>query len=493
MTAEEINLKLGITTDAMRQGTLKMLDEQKKAAMDYVEFWTRAAKKREAEELAIEKDKQQKLTLLEKAGHDARVAAYKEAEERRQRIGRQNYENTVRQREQHQQNMKEIAAGSGGYGSLPAASGGQRADIKSATTSAAATAASGGGAEGAIKGFGYTYAFIKIAKYIDKVFEGEWTKGMKGVSSAMKKLSGAFEGAASVVARSAGWLAVAYYTAKTVKEGTAAGAARQQEVFSNADLAFQTGSFGGRAQDVIDRLEKGGFVSGNQAERLRGLTNSGNSDQLRAAQRFLIFAQEKESAALAEKKAKAERDAAGAADYAKRAAEGKAIAEAEAEKKLREQTNLSSQLTRLTDRAAQIRVTGGKIDQESVTIADLAGRDYVAGLNQDYGAGGRFDLGAGDGPFAQAARGYLLAQKQQQWDITHGNAIFDDNGVLVGGAAYEDKQRQIKFHNLLKGAGMDTPAMQFAEMRDSLNEIQKDIASLYATAAKNGIVIKGTE
>ncbi len=82
-----------------------------------------------------------------------------------------------------------------------------------------------------------------------------------------------------------------------------------------------------------------------------------------------------------------------------------------------------------------------------------------------------------------------MAAKQQAWDVIHGNAIFDDKGTLIGGAAYSDQQRQITAENTLRGAGMETPAMKMDDMQKHIASIQGDIAALLKTAQTDGIKI----
>ena len=495
MTEDQILLKLALDATSANQSTAQVVELQKKAAAQFVETWSSAAKKRADTELSIERDKQQKLTLMEKAGHDARVAAYQAAEDRRVRIGQKNYQNTLNQRKQNAALQAEIAAGSGGYGSLPTGvgTGGGRDDLKSGVSAGIATAIAGGGAVATAKAVGIVAAGAKLEKWISSIIDGgNPFKGLKGIAGAIKKVGGYLVKYADILGAAITTVASAYQVVRLTKASTDANQARQQEVFSHFDLAQQSGSIAGRMGVDIDELQARGGIGPVVAERLRAMSGNG-SDQQRVAQRYLLAALNKQDALEAERRAKAEHDAAAAASYAQRAAEAKAKAEAESAAHLRETVGLNREYNGLAKRAAGIRSAAGKIDQESVTIGDLAGRDYVNRLNADYGAGGRFDLAAGDGPFTGYARGYLREQKKQQWDIIHGNAIFDDKNVLVGGDAYADKQRQIGYHNLLKGAGMDTPTMQIAEMRDSLATISEDMTSLLAVAEIKGIVIKGTD
>ena len=197
-----------------------------------------------------------------------------------------------------------------------------------------------------------------------------------------------------------------------------------------------------------------------------------------------------DAAEAAEKKAKSEKDAADSQRDARDSARERADAEREAAEHARKTYEMNKQYASLRRQERDLIGGGMKIDQETPSIADLAGRGFSSRLDKFYGRGGRGDLGAGDGPFAKAAQDYELAQKQQLWDIIHGNAKFDKSGALIGGQAFEDKQRMISAHNLLSGAGLDTPAMKLAEMNDKLNGIYDQIVELGRIAGETGIEIK---
>jgi hypothetical protein len=159
-----------------------------------------------------------------------------------------------------------------------------------------------------------------------------------------------------------------------------------------------------------------------------------------------------------------EERAAKAADYAERSAEGKAAAEKETTEELKKQEKLN----KLYGDAAKIRIEASKVEKEVPTIEMLAGRGYMGRLNSAYGAGGQFDLEAGNGPGAQLAQEYELTKKQQMWDMVHGNF----------GQAERDRKKQIGLANQLGAFGMDTPAMKFDAMKEHLNKIQTDISAI---------------
>ena len=157
--------------------------------------------------------------------------------------------------------------------------------------------------------------------------------------------------------------------------------------------------------------------------------------------------------------------------------------------------------------------TAAAADRVTPTIEMLAGKEYTDKLNADYGESGykwtkdrrgkwrrgekikgKYDLESGDGPFANIAQEYELSQKQQMWDTIHGNAQFNDKGELVGGQALADKNRSTQLHNMLAGAGLDTPEMKMSELVENGRAIQGELASLNAMISQGTkVTVTGTE
>jgi hypothetical protein len=153
-----------------------------------------------------------------------------------------------------------------------------------------------------------------------------------------------------------------------------------------------------------------------------------------------------------------------------------------------------------TDEQKQARKIQGAISQMGVadavpTIEDLAGENFTRRLGKLYGKGGAYDLAAGDGPFAADAQQAMLAKKQEQWDIIHGNAVWQYNPAtgqneLVGGQAKQDQVRRIAYENRLSAAGLDTPEMRQQQMNRELAQVNANMAELLTAAKKDGIVLK---
>ncbi len=161
-------------------------------------------------------------------------------------------------------------------------------------------------------------------------------------------------------------------------------------------------------------------------------------------------------------------------------------------KKEKERNQINLELMDLTKERKGIYHEAADIDNESPTIAELAGRRFMKNLAKEYGSGGIFDLEDGAGPFAEAAQNAALAAQQQRWDIIHGNAVFNSQGELIGGQAFEDRSRRMRFENYLGNAGLETPAMKMEKLGAQLLEINAHIAELVNLAGSQGIIISGT-
>jgi hypothetical protein len=153
---------------------------------------------------------------------------------------------------------------------------------------------------------------------------------------------------------------------------------------------------------------------------------------------------------------------------------------AEAEKKAAEakahQADKDKEATDLARKIGQNERQLGQQEAEYPTIENLAGRRFTERLDKQYGAGGRFDLGRGNGPLGDTARDYELAQKQQIYDRTYGNTA----------AAEGDRQRMIADRNKLIGAGAATPEMQMEKMRENTDAMRQHLNDL----VHGGAVIK---
>lgn len=466
MNEEEIRLRLGFDATAVTRGTQVMLDAQKKAAQDYVGFWQTAL---------------QKTAQAESAANDASLARLKNNLAQKARLQQEFFENQAAQADIAQgsipANMRGgVRSGRGGNGA-----------VGMAAATAFQDAATGHNA-GIIKDITLVSAGMHIQNSINQLAEGKNPyAGLSRLPHAIGKLI-EFIGINIRTLTVLGGTALAGY--KIVKLGQVAGGAglaKGQEVFSGVDLAQTTVRISGDLAGVIDDFEARGLISKGAAARLRAMSDGTHgNDSVRTAQKYLLQAQRQDAEKIAAANERTESAARGAAN----AAWNKAAAEKESLAKQKEQDEINDKFSKLLKERDRIDSEYRKIEQETPTIGDLAGRGFTASLNKRYGAGGIFDLGKGDGPFAAIAQDYQLAQKQQMWDIIHGNAVFDKTGALIGGTAYADKQRQIADMNQLGAAGLQTPEMKMSQLRDAAVQISKDMGALYDLAVKDGLNMK---
>jgi len=450
---EEILLRMGLDASSVRTGTNAMLDQQKKAASDYVSFWTKAVETRVAREAAIEE-----------AANAKSLARYAALKRNKAAVDAMWMEEQAAQ--------IAMQRGSGMFGSVEAAAAG--------TAAGAAGSAAGG-------------AMDSVARRELLVMTRELSSGnYKRFFSSFTIFIQHCGKAAIELAKVGGALAAAGFAAyKFVELGKAMGAAglaRGREVFSGADLAEQSGHLAGSLQDRIANLQDSGHLSAAQAEQLSAMSTKG-SDNLRTAQRFVMGVEAK----LMQEKADAEKKAGDIAAYnasvaARELADKKAAVEKE-----KESLQINRELSAVYRDRSKLMSDFYRVDASTPTVGDLAGRGFTSRLNALYGEGGQYDLGKGDGPLGNAARESELAKKQMQWDLTYGNGrwVEGENGQPghFTGQAELDRQRAIKADNLLGAAGLDTPAQKFEAMKQHLGEINDRIKLLTDKATGDGIKI----
>ena len=471
---EQAMLRMGFDATQVNAGTLAMMDKQKKASVDYVGFWEGAMAKKDAATAASAA----KQAEIEQASLDASFARYKANVTNKENLDRQWMENKAA--------MADIAAGSGGYGSMPGGGAGRGGGPRAGGMAGAQVAADlvgGSGWKTAAEGGMFTIGIIHLQHAIEQIMEGRVPTALARIPRAIIHVGKFLTEFAEVLGVAVGAVGATWEVVKLTRAVVAAGQARQQEVFSGADLARQAGKLGGKVASKIDELEDSGRISKAKAEILLRMAESGNDYQIRIAARAVLA----EEVKLANEKSDAEKRAAEAADYAQRAAEGKAIHEKEAADAIKKQAELNKENGKLQKETLNIEHQINMVERVTPTLEDLAGRNFTESLNKQYGKGGRYDLASGDGPFAGVAQDYELAQKQQMWDIIHGNAQFDSKGNLIGGEAMNDRQRMISDKNMLGAAGLETDAMKFTDMREHLDSIRTDMAKLGAAIDNNAI------
>lgn len=147
---------------------------------------------------------------------------------------------------------------------------------------------------------------------------------------------------------------------------------------------------------------------------------------------------------------------------------------AEADKTAAEkQAEMNNQATNLSRRIGQNDRELAQQEAVYPTIEDLAGRRFTRRLSRAYGAGGRFDLGSGNGWLAQTAQDYERSKYQQQYDRTYGNLD----------AAEGDRQRMIADRNFLIKSEAASPQLQFEKMLENTDAMRAHLQSLVGGGA----------
>lgn len=464
-TEDEIRMKLGFDASAVQRGTQAMLDQQKKASMDYVAFWQTAAQKRDA---------------IETASNDASLTRLKNNLAQKARLQKEWLENQAAQYEIARGSVPENMNSSGRARGRTGSVGGSLVGAQVATD-----LESGSSTHDVVHGI-ELYAEVaagasigsRITRYVIRLV----TEAFEAVSSAIAVSAAGI--AATVLT---GVAATAEFLPRLWNGATLSGtwAARKQSESTGKDLTEKIDFTAKTLREKVEKMQKSGVLNESQSQsafsdlthptyesvtRVQLLTNS-LLEQQKAAEKLV---EHNRALAVADKD---------------REESEKIIAE-ENEKQLRATGQMNKEYADLQNQAHRIREDYLKLDQETPTIGDLAGTAFTRQINKNYGTGGKYDLGKGDGPFAGIAQDALLAQKQQQWDIIHGNAIFDKSGALIGGTAFKDRQRQMADENKLGAAGLQTPAMKMDEMKRELKSIADSMTELLRRADQEGLAIK---
>lgn len=155
------------------------------------------------------------------------------------------------------------------------------------------------------------------------------------------------------------------------------------------------------------------------------------------------------------------------------------VDQANAQEKLldlqKQQNQLNEEASRLALRIQENNEVLNNRGFEAPSTEDLAGRGWSKRFESQYGAGGRFDLGSGKGPFASIARDYVEAKFQQMRDRQLGNI----------GQADMDRQRMNNAQDALINAGAASPDMKFDKLLQNTQAMQGHLEDL----VKNGAVI----
>ena len=140
---------------------------------------------------------------------------------------------------------------------------------------------------------------------------------------------------------------------------------------------------------------------------------------------------------------------------------------------------IKDQLSTAIGKRDDIRNKIGAINFESVSVEDLAGKQWAKERSAMYGEGGQFDLTKGTGKAGAAAKEYLTAKYAQQWSRVYGTTS----------QAEAAQNRMNAAEKTMEKLGVKMPGQDIESMKNSLDAAQKDIQKLLATAIGSGIKI----
>jgi len=505
---EEFLMRMGFNADAVTRGTTDMLARQRRASQEYVGFWQAAMREREvsevrsaeriaAEKLAIDKATAAKSWTL----YQANVANKKALDEA-----------WLAERAA----QLEIAATSGGFGS-------EAGRIENARLRAGGVASAAGHGAGGVA-FDST-ARREMIVMTRELFSGNYKRFFSSFTIFLQHMGGAV----SLIARLGGILAAVITAGEIASYSIKARRAAEESNRSNRSLTIQGTNIGSRVEDVIYDMLKNGKITKAQADAMLGDVHS--NEGIRRVQRQLLDINDKSATKNAEESAQksayqkriedsqkeldniTEKEYT-AAEYAKdeqaRLKQNEYLREriAKLDKDSVESAHLQSivaennlqiekdkvkvrqELEKLQDKEEKIRA---KMDAnkkrlsesaaEYPALSDLAGRDWTKAFAAQYGKGGQFDLGLGNGPLAELAREATRAKYQQIWDRTYGNTAM----------AEQDRVRQMNALSKLSQYGAASPEQNMQLVAEQTRSMANDLQSLIKQEAELAVNLKGVE
>jgi len=456
---EQILMRVGMDQTGIESGTRKLLDAQKKAANDYTNFWKKAIEEKER----FETDK-----AIEGAT-------------RRNRARELMRQREVEQARRHARDMAQVEQGytpeswkrqqtiNANYGRRYGAEmvGG---NISSSVASSAA--------EGILSGKESGKLGKEVANAaVEAGFFGVLMAVVNGLTkSAIKKLGkGVFGGGAMSVIGPIGAAAAGVYAGMKINDAYI----NEPEREAQAQTSETKGILAEKVKAQLSAAMAAGAMGSDRAQALAGdLTTFRGIKRAQKELAPLMAAINAANAASAERlKIEIEH-----AEFAKRSAAAE-----------KERLALQKQYNADRKQMRSLVKSYNAIDNEAPSVEQLAGRDYMAKLHAYFGQGGPMDLEAGNGPFARAAQDALYFKNKQMADVISGNAIFDKDGNLMGGAAFQDRALRMKNENMLRAAGLETPEMKQRDLIDRMSETRDAMQQLLATAKTDGIKINTGE
>jgi hypothetical protein len=281
-TVEEINARLALDISSVQRNTQLMLDQQKKASMEYVDFWQSATAKREASEAAAN---DRSLARL-KAHEEAKLAAQRQFFEKQAAMYRE----------------REDVAGVGN-GSVPV---GWKGTAGNAAGAAAATLAGGGSLTDAAWMAG-TMAAGGVGSHLGEKAAGHLAKSTivrevmvlirEGLRGNFTRMIGSF----TILADALGATATTFLSAiPIVGAGVAAvldGLRRRKLLATDFGLEGKGGynelfdkdeaKLGSHLNKIVAKLSEQGLLSGPEGTEVSRRLSAGGMDNILVAQQLL--------------------------------------------------------------------------------------------------------------------------------------------------------------------------------------------------------------
>ena len=391
----------------MEAGTRKAMDQQKKAAADYVSFWKKAVDDR----------------VRNETNADVEVAS------RRNRARQLMRQRELEQERRHQRDMAKVSEGyvpetwrtrqsiNEKYAGKPYATKGGAAGSQAGMAAAAGAQEILSGGDASIAGKVAASAFFGagIFDVVKKMTEHLIKHTAKLATQAISRVPAI--GALGPL----GALFAGFGVGRWIRQTYAPDVQKNQKEFG----------FGGTIGPMITKALEQGRITFERAKWLR--TYGDRND-------FIDFAAE-------QRKQDKARQAQAMRGYE---------LDAQFEQVMTPRRRLGERI-RAARRAVEER------NFETVSIADIAGRDFSSKIAEVYGEGGARDLASGKGRLRLVAQEYEKARYEQMWQRMQGNK----------GAAEAAKERMTSMETILSRYGATTEKMDINAMRNGIDEMVK--------------------
>jgi len=502
---EEFLMRMGFNADAVTRGTTDMLARQRRASQEYVGFWQAAMKEREISEVRSAERIAAERMAIEKASAAKSWALYEA--------------NVANKKALDEAWMAERAAQiSIGGGSVPDSF---KKKAEHGAEDVALGAAGGGAGRVAVD----SVARREMIVMTRELFSGNYKRFFSSFSIFLQHMGSAV----SIIARLGGILAAVIGASEIAGYSIKARRAAEESSRSNRALTIQGTNIGSRVEDVIYDMLKNGKITKAQADAMLGDVHS--NEGIRRVQRQLLDINDKSATKNAEESAQkstyqkriedSQKELDNitakeytAAEYAKdeqaRLKQNEYLKEriAKLDKDSVESAHLQSivaennlqiekdkvkvrqEIEKLQGKEENIRAkmdaNKKKLSESAAeypALSDLAGRDWTKAFAAQYGKGGQFDLGLGNGPLAELAREATRAKYQQIWDRTYGNTAM----------AEQDRVRQMNALSKLSQYGAASPEQNMQLVAEQTRSMANDLQSLIKQEAELAVNLKGVE